>query len=455
MDEEVDLVIAGASLVATVDAAGTEIAGGWVSVRDGLIEAVGGPGDEPTARRRIDAAGCLVTPGLINTHGHMWQNLTRSFAPMTATDFLGWLGVLYPIWAQVTDEDVYLSTRVAMAELALGGCSTTADHLYLQRPGTPSLFDAQMVAAQESGLRMHATRGSVNRGQRHGSPMPDEMLEDRDDVLADCVRVVARYHDRSATSSLQVALGPHSVFGATNDLMSSVAELAEQLDVRLHTHLSGDREDEPYCLQLHGMRPVDWLESVGYLSSRTWVAHALFPNADEVARLGAAGVGVAHCATPTLLMGVGLAPVAELLDAGVPVGIGVDGSSNSDAASMWLEARMVLVANRFRSGPAAFNARRVLEMATRNGAACLGRTGELGELSPGANADIAVWPVEGLQWSGAVSDPVEAWLRCGPSAPKHLVVGGESRVTDGRLVMDDLPDLLRRHSTAARRLQSL
>jgi cytosine/adenosine deaminase-related metal-dependent hydrolase len=387
----------------------------------------------------------------------MWQNLTRSFAPMTSTDFLGWLGILYPIWAGVTAEDVYLSTRVALAELALGGCTTTADHLYLQRPGGESLLDAQVVAARESSLRLHATRGSVDRGRRDGSPMPDEMLEARDDILTDSVRLVAEHHDRSWASKLRVALGPHSVFGATSGLMRDVAALAEQLDVRLHTHLSGDRADDPYCLDLHGMRPVDWFESVGFMSARTWVAHAFFPDADEIVRLGAAGVGVAHCATAGLMMSVGIAPVPELLAAGVPVGVGVDGSSNGDASSMWMEARMALVANRFRSGPAAFAARDVLAMATRNGAACLGRTGEIGELSVGANADIAVWPVEGLRWAGAVSDPVEAWLRCGPSSPRHLFVGGEPVVSDFALSGGDLAgldDILLRHERAARRLQS-
>ncbi|MDX6222899.1 MAG: 8-oxoguanine deaminase [Frankiales bacterium] len=451
-----DLVVGGATLLATMDRTDRELAGGWVSVKDGRIAATG-VGPEPPALRRVDAAGCLVTPGLVNTHHHMWQNLTRSFAPMTSTDFLGWLGTLYPIWAGVTAEDVYLSTRVALAELALGGCTTTADHLYLQRPGTESLLDAQVVAAQESSLRLHATRGSVDRGQRDGSPMPDEMLEARDDILTDSVRLVAAHHDRSWESKLRIALGPHSVFGATSGLMRDVATLAEQLDVRLHTHLSGDRADDAYSLGLHGMRPVDWFESVGFMSSRTWVAHAFFPDPAEIVRLGTAGVGVAHCATAGLMMSVGIAPVAELLAAGVPVGVGVDGSSNGDASSMWMEARMALVANRFRSGPAAFAARDVLAMATRNGAACLGRTGEIGELSVGANADIAVWPVEGLRWAGAVSDPVEAWLRCGPSSPKHLLVGGELVVSDFALCGGDLAgldDVLLRHERASRRLQS-
>ncbi|MDQ1681087.1 MAG: 8-oxoguanine deaminase, partial [Frankiaceae bacterium] len=449
-----DLLVAGASLVATVDDDRREIVGGWVAVTDGRVSGVGTPGTEPPAARRVDAAGCLVTPGLVNTHHHMWQNLTRSYAPMTNSDFLGWLGALYPLWATVREEDIYLSTRVALAELAAGGCTTTSDHLYLQPPGAASLLDAQIAAAREAGLRMTATRGSVDRGRRDGSPMPDHMLEDVDAVLADCARVVTAHHDAAPDSMVRIAFGPHSVFGATNRLMRETAALAEQLDVRLHTHLSGDSSDEDYCLRLHGQRPVDWFADLGWCTDRTWVAHVLCPGEDDVRRLGAAGVGVAQCATAGLLMGIGVAPVADLRAAGSPVGIGVDGSSNSDASSLWMEARMALIANRSRSGPAAFSARDVLEMATRDGARCLGRTGEIGQLTVGANADIAVWPVEGLPWAGAVSDPVEAWLRCGPSAPKDVLVAGRSVVADGVLVADDLDDILRRHTAAARRIQS-
>ncbi|MBL7513259.1 amidohydrolase family protein [Frankia nepalensis] len=448
-----DLVIGGATLAATGDASRRETPGGWVAVVDRRIAAVGGPGGEPPARERIDASGCLVTPGLVNTHHHLWQNLTRSYRPMTTTDFLGWLDALYPLWATLDEESTYLSARVGLAELALGGCTTTSDHLYLQPPNMPSLVEAEIAAAREAGIRFHATRGAVDRGRRDGSPMPDHLVEDPDDVLADCERLVAHHHDPSAEAMVQVALGPHSVFGATSRLMTGVAELAERLDVRLHTHLSGDLADNDYCLSLHGCRPVEWFESLGWASPRTWVAHCFFPDAQEIRRLGAAGVGVAHCATAGLLMGVGIAPVPQLRAAGAPVGIGVDGSANSDSSSMWLEARTVMLANRFRGGPAAFGARDVLELATIGGAACLGRAGEIGVLAPGANADLAVWPVEGLAWAGAVTDPIDAWLRCGPAAPRHVLVGGRSVVCDGVLSRPDLPDVLRRHDAAARRMQ--
>ncbi|GAA1804550.1 8-oxoguanine deaminase [Luedemannella flava] len=451
----VDLLIAGATLVATMDDARREIPGGWVAVRDGRIDAVGPAGTEPAARERLDAAGCLVTPGLINTHHHLWQNLTRAYRPMTTTDFLGWLGALYPLWSTVTEDDIYLSTRVGLAELALGGATTTSDHLYLQPPGRESLVEVSILAAREAGLRFHATRGCVDRGQRDGSPMPDHMLEDVDAVLADSDRLIGAYHDRAADAMTRIALGPHSVFGATAGLMRASAELADARDVRLHTHLSGDAADEPYCVALHGCRPVEWFESLGWAQPRTWVAHCFFPDAAEIARLGAAGVGVAHCATPGLLMGVGIAPVVDLRAADVPVGLGVDGSANSDMASMWHETRMAMIAARARSGPAAFGARDALELATRGGAACLGRTGEIGELTPGANADVCVWPVTGLPWAGAVSDPIDAWLRCGPGAPREVLVGGRPVVRAGHLVVDDIEEILRRHTAAARRIQNV
>jgi cytosine/adenosine deaminase-related metal-dependent hydrolase len=452
-NQPVDLLISGARLVATCDDQAREIANGFVAVRDGRITAVGS-GNEPLAHVRVEAAGCLVTPGLVNAHHHLWQNLTRAYQPMTTTDFLGWLGALYPIWAKVDVEAIQLSTQIGLAELALGGCTTTSDHLYLQPPDQPSLVEAEILAAKEMGLRFHATRGSVNRGQKHGSPMPDQLLESVDAVLADSARLVEKYHQRGPDAMIQVALGPHSVFGATNELMRETAGLAERLDVRLHTHLSGDRVDERYCLDLHGCRPVEWLESLGWASPRTWVAHCFFPNEDEIARLAARGVGVAHCATAGLLMGVGVAPVVEMRRAGVPVGLGVDGSSNSDSASMWLEARMAMIANRFRSGPQQFGARDALELATRGGARCLGRDGEIGVIRPGANADLCLWPLEGVPWAGAVSDPIDAWLRCGPSAPRHVFVGGRAIVENGALVQPPLAELLARHERVARKLQA-
>jgi cytosine/adenosine deaminase-related metal-dependent hydrolase len=436
-----------------MDDEGREIESGWVAIQAGRVVGLGSQGSEPPAKERIDAHGCLVTPGLVNTHHHLWQNLTRAYRGMTTTDFLGWLGALYPIWSKLDAEAIGLSTQVGLAELALSGCTTTSDHLYLQPPDQPSFVEAEILAARDMGLRFHATRGSVDRGHKHGSPVPDRMLEDVDRVLADCERLVHKFHERGEDARVQVALGPHSVFGASSELMRSTAELASRLDVRLHTHLSGDTADEGYCRNLHGCSPVEWFESVGWSTNRTWVAHCFFPSEAEVARLGRSGVGIAQCATAGLLMGVGIAPIVELERQGAPVGLGVDGSSNSDSSSIWLETRTAMIANRFRSGPRAFGARDALRLATRGGARCLGRDHEIGVLATGANADLCVWPLEGVKWAGAVSDPIDAWLRCGPSAPRHVVVGGKPIVEEGVLLNCDMTDLLQRHERIARRLQ--
>jgi cytosine/adenosine deaminase-related metal-dependent hydrolase len=453
----VDLVVAGATLVATVDAHRRELADGWVAIDGGRIAGVGGgpgPGSPPPpARRRVDASGCLVTPGLVNTHHHMWQNLTRSYRPMTSEGFLGWLGALYPLWARLDEEAIEVSTWVALAELAAGGCTTTSDHLYLQAAGAGSFFDAQVAAAREVGLRFTACRGSVDRSQRHGALPPDSVAQDLDTILADCERAVASVHDPGPLSYLRVALAPHSLHAASDELMRGTAALAERLDVRLHTHLAADRADDEAARAGHGLSPVEWFEAMGWMSSRAWVAHCIFPSPAEIGRLGAAGVGVAHCATACLLMGVGITPVVDLRAAGVPVGLGVDGSSNSDSGSAWMEARTALLAGRFRGGPAAMTARDVLELATVGGAACLGRAGEIGELTVGAAGDLAVWPLDDLAHAGAVSDPIEAWLRCGPTAPRHVVVGGRVIVDGGELCLPGLEDRLARHRKIARHLQ--
>jgi len=449
----VDLLVGGAALVATMDDQRREVAGGWVGITDGIVTAVGS-GPEPAAGRRIDASGCLVTPGLVNTHHHMWQNLTRAYTPMTSETFLGWLGALYPLWEQLDEEAVASSTWMAMAELAASGCTTTSDHLYLQPQRCGSFFEAQVEAAMTTGMRFTACRGSVDRSQRDGALPPDSIAQATDDILADSERVIAKYHDPSPTSKLRVALAPHSLHAASNELMIGSAELAARTGVRLHTHIAADPTDDDVALERFGCRPIEWLESVGWVTDRTWVAHCIFPSEAEIARLGAAGVGVAHCATACLLMGIGIGPMIDLSAAGSPVGLGVDGSSNSDSSSMWLEARMALLANRFRGGPAAIGARGILEMATIGGAACLGRAGEIGVLAPGACGDLAVWPLDDLAHAGAVSDPIEAWLRCGPTAPRHVVVGGESLVDGGVLVAPSLDARLRDHRRIATRLQA-
>ena len=451
------LLVSGAELVATVDDDRREISGGWVAVDAGLITGIGGPGDPPPpAAEILDAHGCLVTPGLINTHHHLYQNLTRSYAPAVNGSLFDWLTTLYPVWAGLDEEAAYLSAWVGLAELALGGCTTSTDHLYVHPRGSGDLIGAEIAASSEVGLRFHPTRGSMSLSRKDGGLPPDSVVQDDDEILADSARLVERHHDRSWGAMVRVALAPCSPFSVTPELMRRTAELAEGLDVRLHTHLAEDPDEDSFAQAAFGKRTIEHFEDVGWLSSRSWVAHCIYPDPAEVARLGRAGAGVAHCPSSNMMIGGGgLAPVAEMRAAGVPVGIGCDGSASTDHASLWLEARTALLLGRLRGGPSAMAARDALEIATVGSAGCLGRAGELGQLAVGAAGDLVCWPLEGLAFAGALTDPVEAWLRCGPVAARHTVVAGRPVVRDGAVVAAGVEDVLARHRATAARLQGV
>ena len=452
-----DLVIVNAKLVATCDGEGRELPGGWVAITGGLISGVGASTEPaPAAAATLDAAGCLVTPGLVNTHHHIFQNLTRSYGPAINGPLFSWLTTLYPLWAGLDEEAAYLSAWVGLAELALGGCTTTTDHLYVAPRGGGDLWSAEIAAAREVGLRFHPTRGSMTLSAKDGGLPPDSVVQDDDEVLADSERLVAAHHDPSFGAMTRVALAPCSPFSVSPALMRQTAELAEKLDVRLHTHLAEDPDEDTFCLERFGRRPVEQFEEVGWLTSRAWVAHCIYPNPAEVARLGAAGVGVAHCPSSNMLIGGGgFAPVREFRAAGVPVGLGCDGSASTDSASLWIESRAALLLGRQRKGATGMTAREVLDIATRGGAACLGRGGEIGELTVGAVGDLVCWPQEGVQYAGALIDPVEAWLRCGPAAARHTVVAGQVVVRDGTLTVPGTEEKLREHAVAAARIQGL
>ena len=459
MTEEarVDLLVRDAVLVATVDDDRRELEGGWVAVNDGLVAAVGASADAPPgADRVIDASGCLVTPGLINTHHHIYQNLTRSFRPAVNGTLFQWLTTLYPRWAALDEEAAYVSAWIGLAELALGGCTTSTDHLYVHPRGAGDLITAEIRAAQELGMRFHPTRGSMSLSEKDGGLPPDSVVQEDDEILADSERLVALHHDRAWGAMVRIALAPCSPFSVTPELMRSTAELAERLDVRLHTHLAEDPDEDRFAEKAFGRRTIEHFEDVGWGSDRAWVAHCIYPNAHEIARLGAWGTGVAHCPSSNMLIGGGgIAPVAELRAAGAPVGLGCDGSASTDSASLWMEARNALLLGRLRGGPTSTGARDALEIATRGSAACLGRAGELGQLAVGAVGDLVCWPVEGIAFAGALTDPVEAWLRCGPVTARHTVVNGKTVVEDGRVVAPGEEEMLRRHHEASARIQGL
>ena len=454
--QQVDLLIVNADLVATVDEMRREIPGGWVAITNGFISALGGVRDaRPLAAQVIDASGCLVTPGLINTHHHMYQNLTRAFPPMTNAALFGWLQTLYPLWSVLDEEGAHVSAWVGLAELALSGCTTSTDHLYLHPHGGGDLLSAEIAAAQDLGLRFHPTRGSMSLSQKDGGLPPDNVVQEDDDILAESQSAVERHHDRSHGAMVRIALAPCSPFSVTKDLMIRSAELAEKLDVRLHTHFAENVEDDDFSLRMFGCRPFEYLREVGWLSSRTWVAHCVMPNADEVRQLGAAGIGAAHCPSSNMIISSGIAPIIEMRAAGVHVGLGVDGSSSADCASLWMEAREAMLLAKLRSGAGAADARMALECATIGGAGCLGRLGEIGSLQIGAVGDVAVWSLQGVRFAGAIADPIEAWMRCGPISARDTIVHGRAVVRNGELVSQRVDEMLGIHRRIASKMQQL
>ncbi len=451
----VDLLLTNAGLVATVDADRREIAGGWVAITDGLISELGDSTTAPPeADRVVDATDQLVTPGLINTHHHLYQNLTRAWPPMTDKALFGWLQSLYPTWtANLDEEAVHTASWVGLAELALSGCTTSSDHHYLHPRRAGDLLAAEITAAQDLGMRFHPTYGSMSQSVKDGGLPPDDAVLTEDEILANSKSHVERWHDPSHGSMIQVALAPCSPFSVTSDLMRRTAELAEALDVRLHTHLAENAEDDEYAIATFGMRPVELYEEVGWLTDRSWGAHVVRPNAAEIERLGSAGVGVAHCPSSNMILSSGIAPVVDLRNAGCPVGLGCDGSSSADSASLWQEARLSMLQGKLTSGAAAMTARTALEVATRGGAGCLGREGELGEISVGAVADLAVWRLDGPTHAGVLDDLIEGWLRCGPNGAWHTIVNGQFVVESGALVHSQLEPMLTAHRSIARRFQ--
>ncbi|CAB4796405.1 unannotated protein [freshwater metagenome] len=385
----------------------------------------------------------------------MYQNLTRAFPPMTNAALFGWLQTLYPLWSTLDEEAANVSAWVGLAELALSGCTTSTDHLYVHPAGGGDLLSAEITAAKDLGMRFHPTRGSMSLSQKDGGLPPDNVVQDHDVILAESQRSVEQHHDASHGAMVRIALAPCSPFSVTKQLMTESAQLAEKLDVRLHTHFAENSEDDAFSIATFGCRPTQYLEDVGWCTDRAWVAHCVMPNHDEIRQLGKAKIGVAHCPSSNMILSSGIAPVVDLRAAGVHVGLGVDGSSSADSASMWLEARQAMLLAKLRNGAAAGTARMSLEIATRGGAGCLGRIGEIGEISVGAVGDLAIWSLTGVAFAGAVADPIEAWLRCGPTGAKHTIVHGKLVVDNGQLVSNKVDSMLATHRTVAKRMQRI
>lgn len=433
--------------LATVDAAGTEHPSGYVVLDGPRILAVG-PTPLPAqfaSATRIDASGCLLTPGLVNTHHHLYQWVTRGFA--TDTTLFGWLKTLYPVWARLDAARVHDAAAANLGWLALTGCATSTDHHYVFPPHGGDLLEAEVTAAASIGLRFHPSRGSMNLGESSGGLPPDSVVEDHDTILQATEAAIDRWHDDSPESMLRIAVAPCSPFTVTADLMRDSAELARVKRVRLHTHLAETADEDSFCRDTYGRTPAQYAEDLGWLGDDVWLAHCVHLSPDAVQRLAATGTGVAHCPTSNGRLGAGAAPVTELLAAGAPVGLGVDGAASNESGRMVDELHQALLVARVRHGPLALTARDSLSMATIGGARCLGRQDELGSIEVGKLADLALWRVDSLAGAG-IDDPVTT-LVFGAPALERLLVNGRTVVADGHLVTADEPTLARRAASAA------
>jgi cytosine/adenosine deaminase-related metal-dependent hydrolase len=434
-------MILGNAWIVTMDDDGVEHRRGWVSYDDGVITGVGA-GDPDGAYD--DVGGAVVTPGFVNTHHHLYQTLTRARAQQA--DLFTWLKTLYPRWARIDDEMEYAAARCGLAELALSGCTTVFDHHYVFPRGVSGLVEAELRAAQELGVRMVASRGSMDLGESDGGLPPDSLVEDVDTILADTERL----HALSDGGMTQIAVAPCSPFSVTTRLMEESAALARRLGLQLHTHLAETVEEDAFCREIYGCTPVEYLERVGWIADDVWCAHCVHLSDGDVQTFARAGVGVAHCPTSNMRLGAGIAPVRPMLDAGVRVGIGVDGSASNERGDIFVDVKNALMVARARGGPAALTARDALRLATRGGAEVL-RRHDIGVLAPGRRADLAVWRTDGLEFGGA-DDLVCNLVVSGPHRVDRLIVDGHDVVRGGALVNAREEEIAREHRKQAARL---
>jgi 8-oxoguanine deaminase len=440
------LLLKNADLLVTMDDERRRIAGGGLFVRDHVIEQVGPTAELPAnADRVVDAAGMVVLPGLVNTHHHLYQTLTRCLAQDDG--LFGWLRTLYPIWARMNGEAVYVSAKVGLAELLLSGCTTSSDHLYLYPNG--SRIDDEIQAAHEVGIRFHATRGSMSLGESKGGLPPDSVVEEEDAILRDCQRAIETFHQPERYGMVRVALAPCSPFSVTPDLMRESAAMARAYGVRLHTHLAETLDEEQFCLESFGHRPVAYVESLGWTGDDVWHAHCVHMSDAEIALFARTGTGVAHCPNSNMRLGSGIAPVTALQQSGVRVGLGVDGSASNDSSHMLAEARQAMLLQRVKGDAGAMSAEQALELATLGGASVLGR-GDIGALAPGMAADFIGYQLERLEFTGSLHDPLAALVFCTPVNVDLSVVNGRVRVKEGQITDLELLPLIQRHNALSR-----
>ncbi|KIN61728.1 Hydroxydechloroatrazine ethylaminohydrolase [Sulfitobacter noctilucae] len=440
-----EILIRNADVIVTMDDHRRELSHADIRLLNGVITEIGQ--GLHTDGEVINAAGCVVTPGLVNTHHHLYQSLTRAVPGGQDALLFGWLKTLYPIWAQMTPEHFHVSAQVGLAELALSGCTLSTDHLYLYPNG--ARLEDTIHAAAELGMRFHPTRGSMSIGESAGGLPPDDLVENEAAILSDCIRVVDGFHDASEGSMCRVGLAPCSPFSVSTDLMRETALLARDKGVMLHTHLAENDEDIAYSLETFGCRPGEYAEQLGWVGRDVWHAHCVKLDAAEIALFVETGTGVAHCPCSNCRLGSGIAPVRAMRDAGVTLGLGVDGSASNDAGNLMAEARMAMLLQRVSQGADAMSAREALEIATRGGADMLGRS-DCGRLAVGARADVAIWDVTGIASAGSW-DPA-ALLLAGPLTARDVFVEGRQIVRDGHVTTLDLGTVIARQNVLARGL---
>ena len=441
-----ELLIRNADYLLTMDETRRELVSADVLLRDGVVVAVGQK--LTTEGEVIEASGCVVTPGLVNTHHHLYQSLTRAVPGGQDALLFGWLKTLYPIWARFTPDHMYVSAQVGLAELALSGCTLSSDHLYMYPNG--SRLEDTIHAAAEIGMRFQPTRGAMSIGESDGGLPPDALVEREAAILEDCIRVIDGFHDPSGSSMCRVGIAPCSPFSVSRDLMRDAALLARDKGVMLHTHLAENEEDIAYSLAQFGCRPGQYAQDLGWVGPDVWHAHCVKLDPSEIALFAQTKTGVAHCPCSNCRLGSGIAPLRAMRDAGVPVGLGVDGSASNDAGNLVAEARQAMLLQRVAGGADAMSAREALEIATRGGADILGRP-ECGRIEVGARADIAFWDVSGIESAGSW-DPA-ALLLAGPTTVRDLLVEGRSVVRDGQVVTIDLPAQIAQQNKLARALR--
>jgi len=444
------LLLKNAAALLTMDPRRPLIQGGGLLIRDNVIELAGRSADLPQqADIVLDASGMVVLPGLINTHHHLYQTLTRALPGAQDAELFDWLTRLYPVWGEMDDEAVYHSALIGLAEMALSGCTTSTDHLYIYP--NDSTLDATIRAAADLGIRFHPTRGSMSLGQSAGGLPPDRLVEAEDAILADCQRVIQRYHDPEPYSMLRIGVAPCSPFSVTGDLMRQAAALARSYEkVNLHTHVAETRDEERFCLEKFGVRPAEYMRQLGWVGPDVWWAHAVWLDESEIQMLAETGTGVAHCPSSNMRLGSGIAKIRQMRQSGVKVGIALDGSASNDSNDLLLEARMALLLQRVAQGASAFTVLEALELATLGSAAVIGRD-DLGQLAPGKAADFIGVRLDRLELAGgAVHDPVAALLLCTPHGVDLSVINGRVVVRSGRLEGIEVEPLIERHNQLAR-----